>query len=478
MTHALEPVDRPGVLVAEPIVRTEIRIGHAWVSTSGQKLERQIDALTASGYRRIFADKKSAKNALQPELKACDAFLDPGDILVTPSPDRYRRSLQDLINVVAEFRERRPRLHLAAREPGHHHPRRPALFHVFAALAEFVRKLIVIGANEGPRPPPAPAPGSPGAPPSPPRKPSAPPTNCSPTPSTRSRASPRSSESPRASSTTTSRTSRNVEPAPYPAGSKQVRSSGRTRSGRGQEQRGSVQRLDHLRGRGRPVHDAAAPQDLGPRRPHTNSEGAGAGCVSMAGMACYKPGEHSRLICTIREYTERKDQPKGFGRRGFRDLLVRARVRLGDPIVLVWDNVRLHPAKPLREFIAAGADWFTVFRLPTYASGLNDRWRVVPGQAGLGQPHLRWTTPATPGNRVGAITSSDPVRSHASAHSDVVNAHQASKLKLKDGLEALLEAKHPYCGEPRPIGSGDPTLPPHTRNLDETQIGIKRSSTT
>ncbi|MDX6235968.1 MAG: hypothetical protein QOG10_783 [Kribbellaceae bacterium] len=46
------------------------------------------------------------EDAPRPELKACHAFLDPGDTLVVPSLDRYGRSLQDLINMVAELRER------------------------------------------------------------------------------------------------------------------------------------------------------------------------------------------------------------------------------------------------------------------------------------------------------------------------------------------------------------------------------------
>ncbi|WP_434099900.1 Tn3 family transposase [Streptomyces viridosporus] len=68
--------------------------------------ERQLDSLTAAACRKIFADKKSGRNALRPELKACHTFLDAGDTLLVPSLGRYGRSLQDLINMVAELRER------------------------------------------------------------------------------------------------------------------------------------------------------------------------------------------------------------------------------------------------------------------------------------------------------------------------------------------------------------------------------------
>ncbi|MER7780719.1 MULTISPECIES: transposase [Streptomyces] len=98
--------------------------------------------------------------------------------------------------------------------------------------------------------------------------------------------------------------------------------------------------------------------------PVVRVRGRGSGRLSVAGMTCYKPGARSRLLYSVRECTGRKDQPKGLGWRDFRDPLIRARIRLGGPIVLIWDNVRLHLTKSLREFIEANADWLTVFHLP------------------------------------------------------------------------------------------------------------------
>ncbi|MFF0428605.1 transposase [Streptomyces sp. NPDC004520] len=107
------------------------------------------------------------------------------------------------------------------------------------------------------------------------------------------------------------------------------------------------------------------------RTPVVRVRGRGSGRVSMPGMTCYKPGERSRLIYAIREYRGRKGEPKAFGSRSLRDLLVRARIQLGGPIVLVWDNLRLHLTVGMRESIAADAAWLTVFQLPTHAPDLN-----------------------------------------------------------------------------------------------------------
>ncbi|PLW72248.1 DDE endonuclease [Streptomyces sp. SCUT-3] len=121
------------------------------------------------------------------------------------------------------------------------------------------------------------------------------------------------------------------------------------------------------------------------RTPVVRVRDRGSGRVSTAGMTCYKPGERSRLIYAVREYRGRKGEPKGFGRRDLRDLLVRARIQLGGPIVLVRGNVRFHLTAGMREFIAANAAWLTVFQLPTYAPDLNPQegiWSLVKRDLG------------------------------------------------------------------------------------------------
>ncbi|MFI8910486.1 transposase [Streptomyces sp. NPDC053513] len=107
--------------------------------------------------------------------------------------------------------------------------------------------------------------------------------------------------------------------------------------------------------------------------PVVRVRGRGSGRVPIAGSTCYKPGKRSRTFYSVREYRDRKGEPKGIGGRDLCDLPVRAHIQLGGPIVLVWDNLRMHLVEAMRRFIADHADWLTVFQLPSYATGLNPK---------------------------------------------------------------------------------------------------------
>ncbi|MEV7626498.1 recombinase family protein [Actinoplanes sp. NPDC089786] len=142
-------LDSADLLPPAPEHPTEIRIGYARVSTGGQKLERQLDALRAAGCRRIFAEKQSGRDTDRPELTACLAFLTVGDTLVVPSLDRLSRSLADLITTIGELRRRDVEFTSLHENLDTTTPGGRLVFHVFAALAEFIRELIVSGTREG-----------------------------------------------------------------------------------------------------------------------------------------------------------------------------------------------------------------------------------------------------------------------------------------------------------------------------------------
>ena len=124
-------------------------IGYARVSTRDQKLDRQLAALNAAGCLKVFADKKSGKNAEREELGKALGYLRPGDILVVESLDRLGRSLLDLINIVSALRRQGVGLRSLKEAIDTTTPGGRLVFHVFAALAEFIRELIVEGTNEG-----------------------------------------------------------------------------------------------------------------------------------------------------------------------------------------------------------------------------------------------------------------------------------------------------------------------------------------
>ncbi|WP_457664426.1 IS630 family transposase [Streptomyces europaeiscabiei] len=92
--------------------------------------------------------------------------------------------------------------------------------------------------------------------------------------------------------------------------------------------------------------------------------------ISIAALCCYRPGERSRMIYRPRFHSLLKGARKSFAWQDYRDLLVRAHLQLGAPIIVVWDNLNTHRTAGLRDY-ATDHDWLTVIQLPSYSPDLN-----------------------------------------------------------------------------------------------------------
>jgi DNA invertase Pin-like site-specific DNA recombinase len=76
-------------------------LGYARVSTNGQTLEIQHEALEAAGCAKIYAEKLSGARAdNRPQLDRMLKALRPGDAVVVTRLDRLARSTRDLLNVL------------------------------------------------------------------------------------------------------------------------------------------------------------------------------------------------------------------------------------------------------------------------------------------------------------------------------------------------------------------------------------------
>ena len=81
-------------------------LGYARVSTSGQDLAAQRDALTAAGVddARLFADTMTgAAGSERPGLAALLDYARPGDVVVVTAIDRLGRSVVEVTRTIADL---------------------------------------------------------------------------------------------------------------------------------------------------------------------------------------------------------------------------------------------------------------------------------------------------------------------------------------------------------------------------------------
>lgn len=79
-------------------------LGYARVSTKGQDIAPQVEALKAAGCAKIFKEKASGANADRPQLRAVLKALGAGDTLIVTAVDRLARDTRDLLNILHELR--------------------------------------------------------------------------------------------------------------------------------------------------------------------------------------------------------------------------------------------------------------------------------------------------------------------------------------------------------------------------------------
>ena len=95
------------------------------------------------------------------------------------------------------------------------------------------------------------------------------------------------------------------------------------------------------------------------------------GRLSVAGMACLKPGRPGRFFYRVHVHRRRKGSRPSLSEAGYAALITAAHRALQAPMIVVWDNLNTHRSQKMRAFTDANSSWLTVVFLPGYAPDLN-----------------------------------------------------------------------------------------------------------
>lgn len=118
-------------------------IGYARVSTTDQKLDMQLDALSRAGCEAVFKDHGvCGADAKRPGLDALIETLKPGDILVVYRLDRLGRSVLHLADLLTRLDNSDIGFCSLTEGINTTTSGGKLVFHVFAAVAQFHRDLI------------------------------------------------------------------------------------------------------------------------------------------------------------------------------------------------------------------------------------------------------------------------------------------------------------------------------------------------
>jgi DNA invertase Pin-like site-specific DNA recombinase len=124
--------------------------GYARVSTNGQTLGSQVEALTAAGAEKIFKEKVTGARADRPQLAKMLATIASTDVLIVTRLDRLARSTRDLLDIVEALKEQGAAFRsLGDQWADTTTPHGRLMLTVLGGLAEFERELIRARTGEG-----------------------------------------------------------------------------------------------------------------------------------------------------------------------------------------------------------------------------------------------------------------------------------------------------------------------------------------
>jgi DNA invertase Pin-like site-specific DNA recombinase len=119
-------------------------IGYARVSTSEQHLDLQIEALTAAGAAKIFADQGvSGTLASRPQLDAALTYLREGDVFLVWKLDRLGRNVRQVLDLLEGMRTRGVEFRSLTEGLQTTGPMGQAMVTIMAAFAELERNMLV-----------------------------------------------------------------------------------------------------------------------------------------------------------------------------------------------------------------------------------------------------------------------------------------------------------------------------------------------
>jgi len=112
-------------------------VGYARVSSSGQKLDVQINKLKKHGCTKLFQDKISGVDQNRPELKECLNYLREGDTLIITKLDRLARSVTHLNTIVDDLKTQNISFFVLDQNIDTSSSSGKLLFQILSSLAEF-----------------------------------------------------------------------------------------------------------------------------------------------------------------------------------------------------------------------------------------------------------------------------------------------------------------------------------------------------